>query len=178
MYCLIVNDRVLFFADATVNIDPTAEEVAEIAIAASDIAQRFFDIEPRVAMLSFGNFGAVDHPFALKMAQATAIAQQRRPDLVLDGEMAPDTALVPEIAEENFPHSAIRGDANVLIFPTVAAGNISLKLVQQLARGEVIGPILMGLNRPVNALNYYSSVQEIVNITAVTAVMAGAEAKR
>jgi phosphotransacetylase len=87
--------------------------------------------------------------------------------------MAPDTALVPEIAAENFPHSRIRGDANVLIFPNVQSGNISLKLVQQLAGANVIGPILLGLNKPVNALNYYSSVQEIVNITTITAIMAG-----
>jgi malate dehydrogenase (oxaloacetate-decarboxylating)(NADP+) len=176
MYCLIVQDRVLFFADATVNIEPNAEELAEIAIAASDIARRYFDMEPRVAMLSFGNFGSVDHPFAQKMARATDIARHRQPGLVIDGEMAPDTALVPEIVEANFPHSRIRGDANVLIFPNVQSGNISLKLVQRLAGAEVIGPILIGLNRPVNALNYYSSVQEIVNITAITAIMAGAQA--
>ncbi|CAN5755657.1 NADP-dependent malic enzyme [soil metagenome] len=173
MYCVVIRDRVLFFADATVNIDPSADELAGIALSAATIAKSYFDIEPRVAMLSFGNFGSVNHAFAKKMADATAIARQRRPDLVIDGEMAPDTALVPEIAEANFPHSLIRGDANVLIFPNVQSGNISLKLVQQLAGADVIGPILMGLNRPVNALNYYSSVQEIVNIAAITAIMAG-----
>jgi len=172
MYCVIIRDRVLFFADATVNIDPSAEELAEIALSAAHVARFYFDIEPRVAMLSFGNFGSVEHPFANKMARATAIAQQREPSLMLDGEMAPDTALVPEIAAANFPHSRIRGDANVLIFPNVQSGNISLKLVQRLAGADVIGPILMGLNKPVNALNYYSSVQEIVNITTITAIMA------
>jgi malate dehydrogenase (oxaloacetate-decarboxylating)(NADP+) len=175
MFCVIVRDRVLFFADATVNIDPTAEELAEIAVAAAAIARSYFDIEPRVAMLSFGNFGSVDHPYAQKMARATAYARQLQPGLVVDGEMAPDTALVPEIVEANFPHSSIRGDANVLIFPNVQSGNISLKLVHRLAGGDVIGPVLMGLNKPVNALNYYASVQEIVNMSAITAIMAAAE---
>jgi malate dehydrogenase (oxaloacetate-decarboxylating)(NADP+) len=107
------------------------------------------------------------------MAHATDLARLRDPDLIIDGEMAPDTALVPEIVEANFPHSRIRGNANVLIFPNVQSGNIALKLVHRIAGGEVIGPILMGLNKPVNALNYFSSVQEIVNITTITAIMAG-----
>jgi malate dehydrogenase (oxaloacetate-decarboxylating)(NADP+) len=178
VYAMVMKDRVLFFADATVNIEPNAEELAEIAVSAATVARRFFDIEPRVAMLSFGNFGSVDHPFAQKMARATEIARQREPGLVVEGEMAPDTALVPEIAEANFPHSRIRGNANVLIFPNVQSGNIALKLVHRIAGGEVIGPILMGMNKPVNALNYFSSVQEIVNITTITAIMAGAQATK
>ncbi|NJD65546.1 MAG: NADP-dependent malic enzyme [Chloroflexi bacterium] len=176
IYCMVVKDQVLFFADATVNIEPSAEELAEIALSSASIAQKHFDIEPRVAMLSFSNFGSVDHPFARRMAEATRLARQQRPGLIIDGEMAPDTALVPEIVEANFPHSRIRGDANVLIFPNVQSGNISLKLVQRLAGGEVIGPILMGMRKPVNALNYYSTVPEIVNIAAITTVLAGAEA--
>jgi malate dehydrogenase (oxaloacetate-decarboxylating)(NADP+) len=173
LYCVIVQERVLFFADATVNIDPTAEELGEIAVAAARIARSYFDIEPRVAMISFGNFGSVVHPYAMKMARATQHARKLEPGLVVDGEMAADTALVPEIADANFPHSQIRGDANVLIFPNVQSGNISLKLVQRLAGADVIGPILIGLNKPVNALNYYSSVQEIVNIATITAITAG-----
>ncbi len=110
--------------------------------------------------------------FAQRMRDAALIARSWMPELVVDGEMAPDTALVPEIALTNFPHSRIQGDANVLIFPNVQSGNISLKLVQRLAGADVIGPILMGLNRPVNVLNYYSSVTEIVNITALTAATA------
>ena len=172
MYCVIVRDRVLFFADATVNIEPTPEELAEIAISAATIARNHFDVEPRVAMLSFSNFGSVRHEFAERMRDAAEIARHWMPDLVVDGEMAPDTALVPEIASTNFPHSRIQGDANVLIFPNVQSGNISLKLVQRLAGADIIGPILMGLNRPVNVLNYYSSVSEIVNITALTAATA------
>ena len=178
MYSVIVRDRVLFFADATVNIEPTSEELAEIAISAATIARNHFDISPRVAMLSFSNFGSVHHEFARRMRDAADIARRWMPDLVVDGEMAPDTALVPEIARTNFPHSHIRGDANVLIFPNVQSGNISLKLVQRLAGADIIGPILMGLNRPVNVLNYYSSVSEIVNITALTAATAAPVAAR
>ena len=172
VYCVIVRDRILFFADATVNIEPTPAELAEIAISAANIARRQFDIEPRVAMLSFSNFGSVKHEFAERMRDAAALARVQMPGLIVDGEMAPDTALVPEIAASNFPHSQIQGDANVLIFPNVQSGNISLKLVQRLAGAEIIGPILMGLNRPVNVLNYYSSVTEIVNITALTVAAA------
>jgi malate dehydrogenase (oxaloacetate-decarboxylating)(NADP+) len=175
MYCIAVKNRVLFFADATVNIDPSAEELADIALSTAHVAEKHFDMEPRVAMISFSNFGSVEHEFAAKMARAAELARKRRPDLVIDGEMAPDTALVPEIAAQYFPDSQIRGDANVLIFPDVQSGNISLKLVQRLAGGEVIGPILMGLAKPVNVLNYYTTVAEIVNITAITAVMADAE---
>jgi malate dehydrogenase (oxaloacetate-decarboxylating)(NADP+) len=172
MYCVVVNDRVLFFADATVNIEPTAEELAEIAVNGAELARRYFDIEPRVAMLSFSNFGSVDHAFAKRMAEATRIARLRAPELVIDGEMAPDTALVPAIAETNFPQSLIHGDANVLIFPNVQSGNISMKLVHRLAGGEIFGPVLMGLNKPVNPLNYYSSVKEIVHMITITAMMA------
>jgi malate dehydrogenase (oxaloacetate-decarboxylating)(NADP+) len=172
MYCMVLKDKVLFFADATVNIDPSAEELAEIAIMAALIAKEDFGIEPRVAMLSFSNFGSVKHPFAEKMRRATEIAKRLAPELVLDGEMAADTALVPEICQTTFPHSKIVGDANVLIFPGLTSGNVAYKLVQHLAGAEVIGPILMGLKRPVNVLNHYSSVSEIVNITAITAVMA------
>jgi malate dehydrogenase (oxaloacetate-decarboxylating)(NADP+) len=172
MYCMVLKDKVLFFADATVNIEPTAEQLAEIAVMAATIAREDFGIEPRVAMLSFSNFGSVRHPYADKVQRATAIASRLRPDIVIDGEMQADTALVPEIVETAFPHSRIAGDANVLIFPDLQSGNVAYKLVQRLAGAEVIGPILMGLKRPVNVLNHYSSVTEIVNITAITATMA------
>jgi malate dehydrogenase (oxaloacetate-decarboxylating)(NADP+) len=172
VYAMVMKERVLFFADATVNIEPTAEELAEIALMAANVAKYHFDLQPRVAMLSFSNFGDVKHPFAEKVRNATEIARARQPSLVIEGEMAADTALVPEICEGTFPHSTITGDANVLIFPDLQSGNIAYKLVQQLAGAEVIGPILMGLKRPVNVLNHYSSVKEIANITAITTVMA------
>jgi malate dehydrogenase (oxaloacetate-decarboxylating)(NADP+) len=172
IYAVVVKDRVIMFADATVNIEPTAEDLAEIAINSAAVARSEFDIEPRVAMLSFSNFGSNQHPFAGKVSRAVDLARERAPDLVIDGEMAPDTALLPEIVEAAFPRSLIKGDANVLIFPDLQSGNIALKLVQRLAGADVIGPILMGLKKPVNVLNHYSTVQEVVNITAITAVMA------
>jgi malate dehydrogenase (oxaloacetate-decarboxylating)(NADP+) len=174
IYCMVLKDRILFFGDATVNIEPSAEELAEIALMAANLARYHFDLTPRVAMLSFSNFGSVDHPLARKVKEATAIARARQPTLVIEGEMQADTALVPEISEQAFPHSAIAGDANVLIFPDLQAGNIAYKLVQRLANAEVIGPILTGLRKPVNVLNHYSSVTEIANITAITTVLANA----
>jgi malate dehydrogenase (oxaloacetate-decarboxylating)(NADP+) len=174
IYCMVLKDRILFFGDATVNIEPSADELAEIALMAANLARYHFDLTPRVAMLSFSNFGSVDHPLARKVKEATAIARARQPTLVIEGEMQADTALVPEISEQAFPHSAIAGNANVLIFPDLQAGNIAYKLVQRLANAEVIGPILTGLRKPVNVLNHYSSVTEIANITAITTVLANA----
>jgi malate dehydrogenase (oxaloacetate-decarboxylating)(NADP+) len=174
VYCVVLKDRVLVIADATVNIEPNADELAEIALMAASVARYQFDMTPRVAMLSFSNFGSVDHPHALKVKEATAIARARQPSLIIEGEMQADTALVPEICQTTFPHSAIVGDANVLIFPDLQSGNIAYKLIQQLAKAELIGPILVGLRKPVNVLNHYSSVSEIANITAITTMMANA----
>jgi malate dehydrogenase (oxaloacetate-decarboxylating)(NADP+) len=174
VYCVVLKDRILVVADATVNIEPTADELAEIALMAANVARYHFDITPRVAMLSFSNFGSVDHPHTRKVKEATAIARARQPSLVIEGEMQADTALVPEIVEKTFPHSAIAGDANVLIFPDLQSGNIGYKLIQHLAKAELIGPILVGLRKPVNVLNHYSSVSEIVNIAAITTIMANA----
>jgi len=177
MYLVVLPERVIFFADATVNIEPDSEELAEIALLGARTAQRIFDVQPRVAMLSFANFGNVRHPFAERVARAVEIVRRQDPDLVIDGEMAVDTALVPDLARGAFPHSRIQGDANVLIFPDLQSGNIAYKLMQNLAGAEVIGPILMGLNHPVNLLNHYSSVSEIVNLTALTAVTAEMSAR-
>jgi malate dehydrogenase (oxaloacetate-decarboxylating)(NADP+) len=174
VYCMVLQERVLFFADTTVNIEPSAAELAEIALMSAALARHHFDMEPRVAMLSFGNFGSVKHPFTEKVKQAVSLALEQEPGLVIEGEMQADSALVPEICDTAFPHSAIRGDANVLIFPDLQSGNIAYKLVQRLAGADVIGPILTGLRKPVNVLNHYSSVSEITNMAAITAVMAGA----
>jgi len=174
VYCMVLKDRILVLADATVNIEPNAEELAEIALMAANVARYQFDLTPRVAMLSFSNFGSVDHPVARRVREATEIARARQPSLVIDGEMAADTALVPEICQTTFPHSAIVGDANVLIFPDLQSGNIAYKLVQQLASAELIGPILTGLKKPVNVLNHYSSVSEITSIAAITTILANA----
>jgi malate dehydrogenase (oxaloacetate-decarboxylating)(NADP+) len=169
LHVLLLKDRVFFCADTMVNIEPTAEELAEIACLAADTA-RYFDIEPRVALLAFSSFGSVRHPIAERVARAVSIVQTRRPDLIVDGEMHLETALVEEIARELYPHSRIKGDANVLVFPDLTSGNIGYQLARRVGRAEVIGPILMGLRRPVNVLAHATSATEIVNVAAITAV--------
>jgi malate dehydrogenase (oxaloacetate-decarboxylating)(NADP+) len=171
LHLLVLKDRLFFCADTMVSIQPTPAELAEIAVLAADTA-RFFDIEPRVAMLSFSSFGSVRHPQAERVAQAVEIVRKLRPELVVDGEMHLDTAVVEEIVKENYPHSRIRGDANVLVFPSLEAGNIGYKLVQRLGRAETIGPILMGMRKPVSVLQHGQTVADIVNQAAITAVAA------
>lgn len=169
MYVVIVKDKIYFFGDATVNIDPTAEDLAEITTLVADEVKRF-DIEPRVALLSFSNFGSSHHPFAEKVRQAVELVRRRRPDLIVDGEMMADTALVPELANDLYPFSQIRGDANVLIFPNLEAANTAYKLLQRLGGAEVIGPILLGTGKPVHILQRGEEVRSIVNIAALAAV--------
>ncbi len=170
---LVLKDRLFFFADTMVNIEPSSDELAEIACLAADTAC-LFDVEPRIAMLSFSSFGSVVHPDAARVAEAVAKVRHRRPELVVDGEMHLDTAVVEEIVRENYPHSRIKGDANVLIFPNLAAGNIGYKLVQRLGRAESIGPILMGMARPVAALQHGTTVADVVNLAAINAAMVDA----
>ncbi len=178
MYMLALERKALFFADATVNIEPDAETLAEIAVAVGRSVREYFATEPRIAVLSFSNFGSVEHRQSVRAKEAVRLARLADPSLVIDGEMQADTALVPEIAEQAFPMSAIRGDANVLVFPDLQAGNIAYKLVQHLAGAAVIGPVLLGLASPANVLNHYSSVDEIVNITAITVLQARQRAER
>jgi malate dehydrogenase (oxaloacetate-decarboxylating)(NADP+) len=170
---LVLKDRLYFFADTMVNIDPTSDELAEIACLAADMAH-MWDVEPRIAMLSFSSFGSVRHPDAERVAEAVRKVRQRRPELTVDGEMHLDTAVVEEIVRENYPHSRIKGDANVLVFPNLAAGNIGYKLVHRLGRAESIGPILMGMRKPVAVLQHGTTVADIVNLAAITAVMSDA----
>src|SRR5581483_10377111 len=165
---LVLKDRLFFCADTMVNIDPTAEELAEVAILTADLA-KMFDVEPRIAMLAFSSFGSVPHPISRKVARAVDLVVHARPDLVIDGEMHLDTAVVPDIAAENYPHSRIQGNANVLIFPDLTSGNIGYKLLQRLARAESIGPMLMGMRQPVNVLPHGVSAAEIVAARAITA---------
>jgi malate dehydrogenase (oxaloacetate-decarboxylating)(NADP+) len=171
LHLLILKDRLFFCADTMVNIEPTADELAEIACLAADTA-KVFDVEPRIAMLAFSSFGSVRHPIAERAAHAAAIVRERRPDLIVDGEMHLDTAVVEEIVREHYPHSRIKGDANVLIFPDLTSGNIGYKLVQRLGRADAIGPVLMGFRRPVNVLHHGITAADIVNIAAITAVTA------
>jgi malate dehydrogenase (oxaloacetate-decarboxylating)(NADP+) len=168
LYIMIVKEKVYFFTDATVNIEPTAEDLAEIAIMAADFARRF-DIEPRVAMLSFSNFGSTRHPLSEKVRQAVEIVRQRRPDIQIDGEMQADTAVVPEIIEERYPFSRVK-DANVLVFPDLEAANVSYKLLQRLGNAQAIGPILLGMGKPVHVLQTGDEVQDIVFIAAIAAL--------
>ena len=166
-----------FFADATVNIEPSAEDLAEIAIEAAEAARRF-NVEPRVAMLSFSNFGSTRHPLTDKVRAATEIARRRAPGLCIDGEMQADTAVTPEIIENTYPFSTLKGGANVLVFPTLEAGNVAYKLLQKLGGAEAIGPILMGLSKPVHVLHREAEVNEIVNVAALAVVDAQATAER
>jgi malate dehydrogenase (oxaloacetate-decarboxylating)(NADP+) len=170
VYVLITpKGDIYFLADATVNIEPTAEDLAEIAIMAAEKALRF-NVEPRVAMLSFSNFGSTRHALSEKMRRATELARLRAPGLMIDGEMQADTAVVPQILEETYPFSALKGGANVLIFPNLEAGNIAYKLLHRIGNCELIGPLLTGLSKPVHVLQRGSEVNDIVYVAAVAVV--------
>jgi malate dehydrogenase (oxaloacetate-decarboxylating)(NADP+) len=166
LYMMVFKNDVLFFADTTVNIEPNAEELAEIAIMAAEEVKNF-DIEPKIAMLSFSNFGSARHPLSIKVAEATQIVKQKRPDLEIDGEMQADTAVVPGILSGNYDFSDLKGAANVLIFPNLEAGNIAYKLMNRLGGAEAIGPILMGISKPIHVLQRNCEVNDIVNMTAI-----------
>lgn len=172
IYMLIFKERVLFFADTTVNIEPSADDLADIAIMTADLARSFIDEEPRVAMLSFSNFGSADHPFAAKVAQATKIAKMKRPQLILDGEIQADTALSPDILKADFGFSELKDSANILIFPDLQSGNVAYKLMMKLADAEAIGPILVGMKKPVNVLQQNCSIDDIVNMSIITVIEA------
>jgi malate dehydrogenase (oxaloacetate-decarboxylating)(NADP+) len=169
MYMLVFEKELVFCADTTVNIDPTAEQLAQIAYSASRIA-RTMGVEPRIAMLSFSNCGSVRHPESEKMAKAVQLLRQRDPSLVVDGEMQADTAFDPEIVERDYPFSTLKEPANVLIFPNLSAGNIAYKLLNHLGGATAIGPILVGMSRPVHVLERGADVQDIVNMAAVAVV--------
>jgi malate dehydrogenase (oxaloacetate-decarboxylating)(NADP+) len=156
---------VYVFADATVNIDPTAEDLAEIANLASKFAQQL-GLEPRVALLSFSNFGSAPHPFSIKIRKAVELIKKTHPEMTVDGEMQADTAVVPDIIEERYPFSEVK-DANVLIFPSLEAANITYKLLSRLGGAQAIGPILLGVGAPVHVLQMGDEVRDIVNIAAV-----------
>ena len=169
LYMMIIKEKVFFFADATVNISPSAEDLAEIAICSADLARRV-NIEPRVAMLSFSNFGSTKHPFSEKVKQATEIVKKKRPDIAIDGEMQADTAVVPEIVKSTYPFCEIKEWANVLIFPDLQSGNIAYKLMQRLGGAEAIGPILMGMKKSVHVLQREAEINDIVNMASIAVV--------
>ncbi|MCC6166598.1 MAG: NADP-dependent malic enzyme [Caldilineaceae bacterium] len=168
VYLMLVQDRLYFFTDATVIIEPTVEQLAAIAINAAGLAHEF-DVEPRIAMLSFSNFGSTPHEQAEKMRQATELVKQRHPEYQIDGEMQADVAVVPELMERHYPFSRVR-DANVLVFPHLAAANTAYKLLSRLGGAEAIGPILVGMGKPVQVLATGADVRDIVNAAILTAV--------
>ena len=165
VYIMIVEDRVYLFTDATVNIEPSAEDLAETACLAADFAKRL-ELEPRVAFLSFSNFGSTPHPLSDKVRKAVELVKARRPDLAVDGEMQADTAVVTEIVEERYPFSAVK-DANVLVFPSLESANIAYKLLARLGKAKAIGPILLGMGAPIHVLQTGDEVNNIVQIAAV-----------
>jgi malate dehydrogenase (oxaloacetate-decarboxylating)(NADP+) len=169
MYMLVFKKEVVFCADTTVTIEPTAEELAETAILTAEQAQHF-DIEPKVAMLSFSNFGSAKHPLTEKVKKATALVKAQAPDLVVEGEMQANVALDPELIEAQYPFSELKGDANCLIFPDLQSGNISYKLLSKLGGADSVGPILMGMKKPVHVLQRGDDVADIVNMAAVAVV--------
>jgi malate dehydrogenase (oxaloacetate-decarboxylating)(NADP+) len=169
LYMLVFEKHVIFCGDTTVNIDPSADQLAQIAYAASRIV-RTFGISPRIAMLSFSNFGSVRHPEADKVARAVELVRQRDPSLMIDGEMQADTALDEETLTGTYPFSTLKERANVLIFPNLSAGNIAYKLLDHLGGATAIGPILVGMNRAVHVLEQGADVEEIVNMTAVAVI--------
>jgi len=169
LYMLVFQHHVVICGDTTVTIDPTAENLANIAFAAARIS-RTLGIEPRIALLSFSNFGSVRHPETEKVARAVALLRERDPSLIVDGEMQADTAVEPGIIQADYPFSALKERANVLIFPNLSAGNIAYKLLNHLGGATAIGPILVGMRRPVHVLERGADVQDIVNMAAVAVV--------
>lgn len=169
---VLIEDRILFFADTTMNIDPTAEQLASIAIYVSKVAQ-YFKIEPRIAMLSFTNFTG-QHASPKKMQRAAEIVREKHPELIVDGEMQADTAVNPDIMKRIYPFSSIKSGANILIFPNLDSGNIAYKLVQQLGGGEVLGPFLLGTKKPANVLQRTCTVNDVINTIVLTSLEAQA----
>jgi malate dehydrogenase (oxaloacetate-decarboxylating)(NADP+) len=169
LYLLIVEGHPYLLADPTVNIDPTTAELADIAIMAAEKASEF-NMTPRIAMLSFSNFGSTRHPRSAKVAEAVALIKARRPDLMVDGEIMADLALAPALRQADHPFSTLAGEANVLIFPSLEAANCAYKLLQHLGGATAVGPILMGMARPVHVLSRGAEVTDIVNIAAIAVV--------
>lgn len=169
LYMMVRQNEVLFFADPVINIDPSAEDLAEIAIQSANMA-RCFDVEPRVAMVSFSTFGSSNHPQALKMRRATELVRAAEPDLIVEGEMQADLAFRPDTLEEVYPFAQLGGRANVLIFPDLSTANVAYRLVNALAGAEAVGPILMGMDKPVHLMPPNSTVEQIAQLAAIAVV--------
>lgn len=165
-------DGTFIFADCAINIDPDANQLADIAIASAETCKSILDVEPRVAMLSFSTKGSAKHEKADKVVEATKIIQQQRKDLIIEGELQVDAALDATVRKLKAPDSALKDSANVLVFPDINAGNIGYKLTQRLAKAEAIGPICQGFAKPISDLSRGCSVEDIVNVVCLTALQA------
>ncbi len=164
---------IIVFADCALNPEPNAEQLADVAIASAATGKALIGFEPKVAMLSFSTKGSAKHPLVEKVIEATKIAKEKKPELLIDGELQADAALIPSIGERKAPNSKIAGKANVLIFPDLNSGNIAYKLIERLAKAEAIGPISQGMRKPVNDLSRGCSAEDIVNVVAITVLQAG-----
>lgn len=169
VFIMVREDEKYVFADCAINISPDSNDLAEIAITSAETA-KLFDIDPRVAMLSFSTKGSAKSPETEKVAEAVKIAKEKAPELVLDGEFQFDAAIVPSVAEKKAPGSVIQGDANVFVFPSLEAGNIGYKIAQRLGNFAAVGPILQGLNQPVNDLSRGCSAEDAYKLALITAV--------
>lgn len=170
-FFMIKGSQIYLFADCAININPDVQTLAEIAIDTAETA-KLFNIEPKVALLSFSTKGSANSPETLKIQEALKLIKAKKPHLIVDGEMQVDAALVPEIAKAKAPNSEIKGDANILIFPNLESGNIAYKLTQRLGKYEAIGPIVQGLKKPVNDLSRGCSVEDVYYISAITSLQA------
>jgi len=171
--CKYAPEDILIFADCAVSPNPTASELAEIALSTAKTAKSIAKIDPKVAMLSFSTKGSAKHEMVDKVAEATKIAKEKEPELAIDGELQADAAIVSAIAAKKAPESKVAGNANVLVFPSLEVGNIAYKLVERLAGAEAVGPILQGMAAPINDLSRGCSVSDIVNLVAITVNQAG-----